>query len=148
RFLDRDKPKIRYTDTIFVRGIDFSSWLKKTVKPEDFVHVKVSMPGNEVILLEKILYDNNLILADKWEIEWSDRSNLYLTPTRIYIQMMIESHGFDSLYFTTHTDIKKVYEKKLPFVNVTKYYSWSVLNDTDVQIHYVQRPEKPPQKVI
>ncbi|CAF1152616.1 unnamed protein product [Adineta steineri] len=129
-------------ESIELDAIDFSSWLARLVKPnEALMHIKMSMPGAEVPVLEKMIRDNTLGLANKYEVEWIDRNNPRIRPIRIYIQLMFDSYGFECLYYTRVQDAKKVYQMNGAFDNITKYYDWRKLSESDTLAHYVERPD-------
>ena len=101
----------------------------------------MSMPGAEVPVLEKMVFDETLALVDKYEVEWSDKEDSRIRPTRIYIQMMFDNRGFDCLYYTRLQDARRVMKLKGTFKNVTKYYDWRVISTSDTYAHYQQRPD-------
>jgi hypothetical protein len=123
-------------------AIDFSSWLARLTKPNQTqIHIKMSMPGAEVAVLEKMILDETLGLADKYEIEWSDRDNPRHTGTRIYVQLMLDNRGFDCLYYTCLEDVREIFQINGSFQDVQKHYDWRKINKSDTYAHYRQRPE-------
>ena len=131
-------------ESVELDAIDFSSWLARLIKPNKAkLHIKMSMPGAEVPVLEKMILDDTLGLASKYEIEWTDRENPRIRATRIYIQLMFDTYGFDCLYYTRLYDARKVYEINGSFKNVTKYYDWKKLSESDALAHYAERSDTP-----
>jgi hypothetical protein len=123
-------------------AIDFSSWLARLIKPNNTkLHIKVSTPGAEVTLLEKMVFDGTLGLAQTYEIEWTDRGNPYNRARRIYVQLMFDSFGFDSLYYTRLQDVRKEFQINGTLKNITKHYDWSKISESDTFAHYAQRPD-------
>ncbi|CAF3667648.1 unnamed protein product [Rotaria sp. Silwood1] len=123
-------------------AIDFSSWLVRLVKSKNTkVHIKISMPGAELFLLEKMINDDTLRLVDRYEIEWTDRENLRTRPIRLYIQLMLDTNGFDCLYYTSLDDTRKIFQLNKTFENVTKHHDWRTMSEFDTYAHYVQRPD-------
>ncbi|CAF3801315.1 unnamed protein product [Rotaria sordida] len=123
-------------------AIDFSSWLTRLVKPNKTkVHIKISMPGAELLLLEKMIDDDTLRLVDRYDIEWTDRENPHTRPARIYIQLMLDGFGFDCLYYTNFEDVRKVFQLNETFQNVIKYHDWKSMNGSEIYAHYTQRPD-------
>ncbi|CAF2768413.1 unnamed protein product [Rotaria sp. Silwood2] len=123
-------------------AIDFSSWLARLVKPYNTkVHIKISMPGAEVLLLEKMINDDTLRLADRYEIEWTDRENPRTRPTRLYTQLMLDTAGFDCLYYIRLDDIRKVFQLNETFKNVPIYNDWRLVSEYEVHAYYAQRPD-------
>lgn len=123
-------------------AIDFSSWLARLAKPKHTnITIKMSTPGAEISVLEKMVQDQTLALADKYEVEWSDRKNPHNAATRIYIQLMFDNRGFDCLYYTRLEDSRDSYQTKGTFKNMQKYYDWRLINSTETYAHYTQRPE-------
>ena len=102
----------------------------------------MSMPGAELSVLDKMFLDNTVDLVDLYEIEWSDRQDPRFRSTRIYLQLMLDSHGFDCLYYTQLADAQAVFKNSGTFNNVTKYYNWRLINESDTFGHYKQRPAK------
>jgi hypothetical protein len=123
-------------------AIDFSSWLSQLVKSNNTkIHIKISMPGTETRVLRKMVVDNTLSLANKWDVEWSDRSNPHTFPQRIYLQLMFDSFGFLCTGFTRLQDVRKVFRTNGTYAHVIKYYDLKKLPDIDTYTHYVQRPD-------
>ncbi len=123
-------------------AIDFSSWLARLAKlKKTKITIKMSMYGAEVPVLEKMILDNTLGLADKYEIEWTDRENSRIRSTRIYIQLMFDNRGFDLLYYTCLQDARKVFKIFGTFQNVKKHYDWRLINDSDTFAHFKLRPD-------
>ncbi|CAF3042456.1 unnamed protein product [Rotaria sp. Silwood2] len=123
-------------------AIDFSSWLARLVKPYNTkVHIKISMPGAEVLLLEKMINDDTLRLADRYEIEWTDRENPRTRPTRLYTQLMLDTAGFDCLYYIRLDDVRKVFQLNETFKNVPIYNDWRLVSEYEVHAYYAQRPD-------
>ncbi|CAF4478016.1 unnamed protein product [Rotaria socialis] len=75
------------TDLKDLGAIDFSSWLARLVKHHRTkIHVKI---------------------IDRHEIEWTDRHNTLLRARRSYVQLMLDSYGYDCLYSTRLEDTRK-----------------------------------------
>lgn len=55
---------------IIVPCIDFSAWLKKNFKLDDFVIVKMNIEGSEYDVLEKCFVDGSIVLIDELHIQW------------------------------------------------------------------------------
>jgi len=98
------------------------------------------MPGTEARVLRKMVADDTLSLADKWDIEWSDRLNPRTFPQRIYLQLMLDSSGFVCTGFTRLHDVRKVFKINGTYANITKYSDLRKLPDIDTYSHYIQRP--------
>jgi hypothetical protein len=98
------------------------------------------MPGAEAKLLEKMIFDGTMTLADDWDVEWTDRSNPYIRPVRLYVQEMFNSLGYDLTFFTSLKDERKVFRMKGLYANVTKYLDWRQTAEFERFVHYVQRP--------
>ena len=102
----------------------------------------MSLPGAEVPVLEKMVLDETLGLADIYEVEWTDRQNPRIRPTRIYIQLMFDNRGFNLLYYTRLEDARTIFEINQTFEQVTKFYDWRTINESDTYVHYLQRPDE------
>ncbi|UJR13677.1 hypothetical protein I4U23_000689 [Adineta vaga] len=136
-------------DSIQADAIDFSEWFARLMKRQKaIVHIKMSMPGAEVPVLDKMIRDDTLGLASKYEVEWTDRENPLIRATRIYIQLMFDSYGFDCVYYTRLQNIRQTYQMKGSFDDITKYYDWSKISESDTFAHYVQRPDTSIQQDI
>lgn len=123
-------------------AIDFSSWIARLNRPKQSkIHVKMSMPGAELAVLEKMFLDNTVDLIDRYEIEWTDRQDPRFSSTRIYLQLMLDSHGFDCLYYTRLEDAQAVFKRSGNYDNVTKFYNWRLINESNTFAHYKQRPD-------
>ncbi|CAF3394565.1 unnamed protein product [Rotaria socialis] len=119
------------TDLKDLGAIDFSSWLARLVKHHRTkIHVKISMSGTEVQLLEKMILDNILLLVDRHEIEWTDRHNTLLRARRSYVQLMLDSYGYDCLYSTRLEDTRKVFQLNRTFDTATKYFDWENISQS------------------
>lgn len=101
----------------------------------------MSIPGVELFVLNKMILDDTLALANKYEIEWTDRRNLSLRPQRIYIQLMFDSYGFNSLYYLRLEDSRHTFQLNGTFADIRKYYDWRQITEYDTFIHYIQRPD-------
>jgi hypothetical protein len=131
-------------ESIELDAIDFSSWLARLVKPNKTkISIKMSMPGAEVLVLEKMILDDTLGLASKYQVEWTDRDNPHIRATRIYIQLMFDNYGFDCIYYTRLHDARKIYRINGTFEDITKYYNWKNLSDFDALAHYAERSDTP-----
>ena len=127
-------------------GIDFSAWLARLFHAKNVkLYIKLSMYGAEVTLLEKMIIDGTMGLADRFEIEWSDRKSPYTRPRRIYAQLMLDSFGFDGLYSTRLKEARKVFQTKAKYENVTKHYDWQIIEESDTYTHYLKRPDMAPR---
>jgi len=125
-------------------AIDFSLWLSHLIKTNNTkLHIKISTPGMEVIIFRKMINDGTLSLADKWDVEWTDRKNRRTRPARIYAESMFESLGYDRRYLTRLDDERKVFKINGTYHNVKKYYDWHKIAQIDTYSHYVQRPVVP-----
>lgn len=112
-----------------VNAIDFSSWLQRLWKPDQtHIQIKMSMPGAEIAVLEKMIIDGSIDYVNKYEIEWADRENPHLRATRIYIQLMFDNRGFDTLYYTRLQDARKVIKSHGRYNDITKHYNWTWLH--------------------
>jgi hypothetical protein len=87
-----------------------------------------------------MINDGTLSLADKWDVEWTDRTNRRTRPARIYAESMFESLGYDRRYLTRLHDERKVFKMNGTYNNVTKYYNWRKIAQIDTYAHYFQRP--------
>ena len=103
------------------------------------MRIKVSMRGVEIPVLEKMLLDDTIGLADRWDIEWSDRSNPKTRPRRVYIQSMFDSLGYDFLYLTRLHDLRKVFRTNGTIDTVPKHHDWMSIPLIDTYNHYAQR---------
>jgi len=126
-----------------VNAIDFSSLLPRLWKRNHTnIQLKMSMPGAEIPVLEKMIADGTMDCITKFEVEWLDRDNPHLRATRIYIQLMFDNRGFDTLYYTRLQDARRVFEVNGQFKDVTKHYNWRTIDEADSFAHYRQRPEE------
>ena len=57
-------------DTVTVQGINFSSWLKKNVRLDDYVVVKMNMEGAEYPVLKLCIEDNSILLINELHVSW------------------------------------------------------------------------------
>ncbi|CAF1313095.1 unnamed protein product [Adineta ricciae] len=136
-------------ESVPLQAIDFSAWLVRlTERKKVYVHIKMSMPGAEVPVLDKMIRDNALGLANKYEVEWTDRENPLTRATRIYIQFMFDSYGFDCLYYTRLQDMRKVYLAKGSVQDIERYYDWNKISESDAFAHYMERPDEPIRRDI
>jgi FkbM family methyltransferase len=62
--------QIDYSSPVPVPAIDFSSWLRRTVTPDDHVVVKMDIEGAEYPVLNKLLADGTIGLISVLYIEW------------------------------------------------------------------------------
>ncbi|CAF3374888.1 unnamed protein product [Rotaria socialis] len=128
-------------NVVMLNGIDFSSWLSRLVKSENTrLHIKVSMPGSEVPVLRKLLIEDKLLLAERWDVQWTDRYNPRIRALRIYIQSMMDSIGFSCDHYTRIPDVRDVYRKKGTFEHIVKYADWRLIPEADTYCYYIQRP--------
>jgi FkbM family methyltransferase len=122
-------------------AIDFSSWLSHLIKTNNTkLHIKLSMPGAEVLLLRKMLVDGTFELADQWAVEWSDKSNLRTQPARVYVQLMFDTLGYDFRYFTSLPDVRRMFNINGSFDSITNH-NWTSMTQPEVYYHYIQRPD-------
>ena len=125
-------------------AFDFSLWLSYLIKSNDTkLHIKVSMPGAEVALLQKMILDNTLALAEEWDIEWSDQTNPHLRPSRYYVQQMLDSLGYSFQYHTTLHDAREVFNMKGAYKDVKKHSDLRLPSEADTYTHYFRRPDVP-----
>ena len=61
--LNKDNP-------IKVRCIDFSGWIKKKFKKEDYIFLKLDVEGAEIPILEKMIKDGTLDYIDKLSVSF------------------------------------------------------------------------------
>ncbi|CAF1218692.1 unnamed protein product [Rotaria magnacalcarata] len=128
-------------NVVKLNGIDFSSWLSRLVKSKNTrLHVKVSMPGSEVPVLRKLLIDETLVLAERWDIQWTDRYNPRIRAVRIYIQSMIDALGYSCIHYTRIPDVREVYQKKGTLEQIAKHSNWQLIPEADTYCYYIQRP--------
>ncbi|CAF0727110.1 unnamed protein product [Adineta ricciae] len=140
-FEKKSKKKSNVNNIMELDAIDFSAWLSKFIQYKDTkVHIKLSMPGYESRILQKLVVDETLAIAHQWDVEWAYRSDPHLFVPRIYLQLMFDSFGFTCTSFTLLDDVRHAFNAKLPYENVTKYFNLKVLPDSDTYTHYVQRP--------
>ena len=131
-------------ESVPLQAMDFSAWLARLVdRKKVYIHIKMSMPGAEVLVLDKMIRDNTLGLANKYEVEWTDRENPVTRATRIYIQLMFDSYGFDCLYYTRLQNTRKVYQAKGSVQDIEKYYDLNKISESDAFAHYIERPDEP-----
>ncbi len=138
------RSRIDLSKTSFIKldAIDFSSWLTQFIPLNNTkLHIKLSMPGTELILLEKMILDKTLALADKWDVEWTDNIDRRTLPLRYYVQSMFNSVGYDWKYMTCLRDRRKVFKFKGRDVNITRYRNLHSIAHLEIFFHYVQRPE-------
>ncbi|CAF1292265.1 unnamed protein product [Rotaria sp. Silwood1] len=122
-------------------AIDFSLWLSRLIQSNNTkLDIKISIPGAEVKVLQKMLIDETLILAEKWIIEWADRSDSRTRPGRIYVQLMLDSLGYSLEYSTNLHDIRKVFKMNGTEGDIKRYYDWKKVPEGDIYCHYIQRP--------
>ncbi|CAF2778284.1 unnamed protein product [Rotaria sp. Silwood2] len=126
---------------LMLDAIDFSLWLSRLIISNNTkLNIKISIPGAEVKVLRKMLIDDTFILAEKWNIEWTDRSNPHIRPVRMFIQSMLDSLGYGFQYFTSLHDVRKVFQMNGTQADIKKYYDWKSLPELDTYCHYIQRP--------
>jgi len=102
----------------------------------------MNIPGAELAVLEKMIRDETLELAEKYEIEWSDKSNFRHSSLRIYLQLMFDNRGFDCLYYTCLQDARDIFKRNGTFNNIKKYYDVKLINaSSNTYGHYKQRIE-------
>lgn len=101
------------------------------------------MPGYEVPVLNKVLMDDRLTMADRWDIHWSDRYNPRIRPVRIFVQEMLESLGFSCMRYTRLKDVREVYKRKGKFHEIKTYFDWRKIPQEDTYCYYFQRPDIP-----
>ena len=132
---------VNVNNLVELDAIDFSAWLSKFIQSNDTkVHIKLSMPGYESQILQKLVVDETLAIAHQWDVEWAYRSDPHLFTQRIYLQLMFDSFGFTCTSFTLLDDVRHAFNARLPYENVTKYFNLKVLPDSDTYTHYIQRP--------
>jgi FkbM family methyltransferase len=66
-------PLLCYDENIHkVRSIDFSDFMKQVTSPDDFVLIKMDIEGSEFSVLDKLIYDNNLLYINNIHIEFHE----------------------------------------------------------------------------
>lgn len=85
-------PLTRYDNNIHkVRSIDFSEFIKQVASPEDFVLIKMDIEGSEFEVLDKLIYDNNLIYINDIHIEFHEHffkdREYYANKKDFYMQL-------------------------------------------------------------
>lgn len=127
-----------------MNAIDFSSWLNRLWKPQRTnIQLKMSLPGAEISVLEKMIVDGSVDYVNKFEVEWTDRENPHLRAVRIYLQLMFDNRGFDTLYYTRLQDARKTFKSNGRYNDVLKHYDWKKIEESDTFAHYRQRlPEE------
>ncbi|CAF0807744.1 unnamed protein product [Didymodactylos carnosus] len=134
------RSKIDLESSLTVSAVDFSQWLIQSAKPEDYVHLKLSIEGAEVPVLEKMVNDRSLDLVDYLEVEWNDQKNPTLEARRISLECMFDNFGMDFLYMISPIELRRAYNKKLSFDNVQKDRGWR-LQDSAIRFHYIARKD-------
>jgi FkbM family methyltransferase len=138
----RSRIDLTKTSLTKLEAIDFSTWLKRLIPSKNTkLHIKISMPGTENQLLEKMIVDDTLVLAHQWDVEWTTNPNRRSLPVRYYLQSMFNSLGYDWMYLTTLRDRRQVFQMERTFENITKYRSLKDIGHLDLFYHYVQRPD-------
>ena len=68
-----DNPDWHLGITKRVECIDFSKWLEKTVKKEDYVIIKMDIEGAEFDVIEKMILDQTIKLVDELHVEFHEQ---------------------------------------------------------------------------
>lgn len=120
------RSRIDLTSSVKVESIDFSSWLSRTVSTDDYVHVKITVEGAEIPILEKLVYDQTLALIDYLDIEWNDGLAAGLEPRRISLECMFDNFGMDFLFMVNPVDVRHAYNIGENFTSVPTSNDWLV----------------------
>ncbi|CAF1175018.1 unnamed protein product [Rotaria sordida] len=127
--------------SVMLDAIDFSLWLSRLIKSNNTkLDIKISMPEAEVYVLRKMIIDETLTLAEKWNIAWTDRLNPRMRPIRLYVQSMLDSLGYSLEYSTNSYDIRQVFKMNGTAANITRHKNWKILPEVGTYCHYIQRP--------
>lgn len=95
-YLDKDNP-------ISVKCIDFSQWIKRYFKLEDYIFVKMDIEGAEYEVLNKMIKDNTLCYMDRLTISWhwdkitgrtKEQHNIFLKRLKENLKIPIEHWRF------------------------------------------------------
>lgn len=98
------------------------------------------MPDAEVMVLEKLLVDDLLGLAERVDVEWTDRKKPHLRAKRIYIQSSLDGLGFSLASMIRPSEAQKVVEQNGNWARVPKHYDWTKIPESDTISIYIQRP--------
>ena len=118
------RSKIDFQSVLQVPAIDFSQWLLKEFRQDDFVYVKFSVDGAEIPILEKMVFDGSLALVDYLEIEWNDALSPDLEPRRVSLECMFDNFGMDFLYMINPVDLRHALNGKESFYSVPIDKGW------------------------
>jgi FkbM family methyltransferase len=120
------KSKIDSDSALYVRSIDFSTWLKENFLVDDYVYIKFTIEGAEIDVLEKMVLDGSLTLVDTMEIEWTQGISPELEPRRVVLECMFDNFGMDFIYIINPVDLKHAYNVNDTFSAVPKDRAWYV----------------------
>ncbi|CAF2381430.1 unnamed protein product [Rotaria sp. Silwood2] len=136
------KSKIDSNSALYVRSVDFSTWLTENLLMDDYVYIKFTIEGAEIPILEKMVLDESLALVDHLEIEWHDGLSPDFEPRRIALECMFDNFGMDFLYMINPVDLRHAYNIKENFESVPKDRGWK-LKDPMARFFYKTRKEVP-----
>ncbi|UJR35436.1 hypothetical protein I4U23_028193 [Adineta vaga] len=134
------KSRIDQNSTSYVHAIDFSQWLLKNFKPENYLYIKFTVDGAEIAILEKMIADRSLALVDYLEIEWTFPTSADFEPRRVSIEGMFDNFGIDYLYMIDPSDTERVNRTNESYTAVHKDHGWK-LNTSSIRFHYQARKE-------
>ncbi|CAF0721846.1 unnamed protein product [Rotaria sordida] len=136
------KSKIDPNSALFVRSIDFSTWMIENFHVDDYVYVKFAIEGAEIPILEKMVLDQSLALIDDLEIEWHEGLSPNLEPRRIALECMFDNFGMDFIYMIKPVDLTHAFNIKEKYEAVLKDRGWR-LKDPLTRFHYKTRKDVP-----
>jgi hypothetical protein len=143
----RSRIDLSKTSLIKLDAIDFSSWLTQFIPLNNTkLHIKLSMPGAENLLLEKMILDDTLALPNKWDVEWTINADRRTLPVRYYVQSMFNALGYDWRYLTCLRDRRQIFKMKGTEENITKYLNLNNIAHLEIFFHYVQRTDRTTNK--
>ena len=83
----------KFSKTIEIECVDFSSWLFENFKREDYIILKMDIEGSEYDVLDKMITDESMSLVDDLYIEFHNAgSKTKAVDASIYAQKVME-HG-------------------------------------------------------
>jgi FkbM family methyltransferase len=53
-----------------VNCVDFDAWFRKTVKEDDYVHLKIDVEGAEYLVVPKMIESGSILMVDTLVVEW------------------------------------------------------------------------------
>ncbi|CAF0846441.1 unnamed protein product [Adineta steineri] len=134
------KSRVDKNSAIYVHSIDFSQWLIDNFFLDDYLHVKFTIEGAEIDVLEKMVIDRSLSLIDYLEIEWTSHDSPDLEPRRIVLESMFDVFGMDFLYITNPVDLKHAHNLNDTYIAVPKDKVWKLRNPL-TRFHYKTRKD-------